>query len=184
VAFFIAASGKYGFGESLRRTLTLPILYSSLLAIAVNYFNQHYFVDFVGAMPSFIQQSVIVPILNSVSVMMDRFTSAYSLLGMLMIGLGIAKLKKFELDLKFMGLAYIAKFIVIPLIAIVFAFVNKYFLHFYNELAIQVIFLMSLVPIGANTISIATQLELDVDKVAITTVVGSTSNKGNIGTKE
>ena len=32
---------------------------------------------------------------------------------------------------------------------------------------------MSLVPIGANTITIATQLKLDVDKVAITTVIST-----------
>lgn len=173
VAYFIAASGKYSLKESLRKTLTLPILYSSLFAIAVNYFNEHYYSEFLTWIPSSIQDSVITPVLHSIEEMMSRFTSAYPLLGMIMIGLGVAKLKKLEFDWRFMGLAYFAKFLVIPAIAIGFTYLNKHYWHFYDDLAMQVIFLMSLVPIGANTISIATQLKLDVDKVAITTVIST-----------
>jgi len=173
VAYLVAASGKYSFKESLKKTFTLPILYSSLIAIGVNYFHKLYFVDFLSHVPNSIQESVIFPTLSSIDVMMERFTGAYSLLGMIMIGLGISKLKKIELDLGFMSLAYFAKFIVIPAIALGFIYLNTNYLHFYDSLAIQVIFLMSLVPIGANTITIATQLKLDVDKVAITTVIST-----------
>lgn len=173
VAYLVAASGKYSFKESLQKTLTLPILYSSIIAIGVNYFNNHYFNDLITWLPNTISEGILFPILSSIETMMARFISAYSLLGMIMIGLGIAKLKKLEFDLGFMSLAYLAKFIVIPLIAIAFIALNNNYFHFYDELATQVIFLMSLVPIGANTISIATQLKLDVDKVAITTVIST-----------
>ena len=173
VAYLVAASGKYSFKESLDKTLTLPILYSSLIAIAVNYFNHHYYHEVIHYLPSNIETSLLKPIWASINTMMERFISAYSLLGMIMIGLGISKIKNLKLDLAFMSLAYIAKFIIIPGIAVGFIFLNKNYFHFYDDLATQVIFLMSLVPIGANTISIATQLKLDVDKVAITTVIST-----------
>lgn len=173
VAFLVAASGKHSFRDSLYKTLTLPILYSSLLAILVNYFNQHYYESFLNYVPNLIQSRVLEPVLNSISVMMDRFTGAYSLLGMIMIGLGVAKLKRLEFDWQFMGLAYFAKFLVMPAITLGFIYFNKHHWHFYDDFAMQIVFLMSLVPIGANTISIATQLELDVDKVAVTTVTST-----------
>lgn len=173
VAYLMAASGKYHPKEALKKTFTLPILYSSLIAIGVNYFHKHYFVEALAHIPISVQERALFPILNSLEVMMERFTGAYSLLGMIMIGLGISKLKKVKFDFTFMSLAYFAKFIVFPLLAFAFVYLNKNYWHFYDSLATDVIFLMSLAPIGANTITIATQLKLDVDKVAITTVIST-----------
>jgi malate permease and related proteins len=173
VAYLVAASGKYSFKDSLKKTFTLPILYSSLLALAVNYFHNHHFHNTLKQIPLWIQEDAIFPILNSIEIMMDKFTGAYSLLGMIMIGLGIAKLKRLDLDLGFMSLAYLAKFLIIPALALGFIYMNNNCWKFYDKLATQVIFLMSIVPIGANTITIATQLKLDVDKVAITTVIST-----------
>jgi malate permease and related proteins len=173
VAYLVAANGKYSFKDSLKKTFTLPILYSSLLALAVNYFHNHHFHNTLKQIPLWIQEDAIFPILNSIEIMMDKFTGAYSLLGMIMIGLGIAKLKRLDLDLGFMSLAYLAKFLIIPALALGFIYMNNHYWNFYDKLATQVIFLMSIVPIGANTITIATQLKLDVDKVAITTVIST-----------
>lgn len=173
VAYLVAASGKYSFWEGVKKTLTLPILYSSIVAVGVNYFYNHYFWRILNHVPDSIQENVVFPVLSSIGVMMERFTGAYSLLGMIMIGLGISKLNKIEFDLGFMALAYLAKFIIIPGMAVLFIYLNNNYFYFYDELATRVIFLMSLVPIGANTITIATQLKLDVDKVAITTVIST-----------
>lgn len=173
VAYLVAASGKYSFKDSLKKTFTLPILYSSLLALVINYFHNNHFHNLLKQVPQWLQENTIFPILNSIEIMMDKFTGAYSLLGMIMIGLGIAKLKRLDLDLGFMSLAYFAKFLVIPALALGFIYMNNNYWYFYDKLATQVIFLMSIVPIGANTITIATQLKLDVDKVAITTVIST-----------
>jgi predicted permease len=162
-AFLIAARGKYHLKDALRKTLRLPTIYTSILAVVCNLAYKNYY------MPGTFWDPVIKSFLD----MADKFIGAYSFLGMLMIGLGLAKINKLSFDFKFISLSLIAKYLVFPALALGFIYLDTNFWHFYPRSALDIIFLMSIVPTGANTISIATELDLDTDTVSITVLLST-----------
>lgn len=162
-AFLIAAQGKYHFRDALYKTLKLPTIYTSILAVFANLAYKYYY------QPG----SILDPIIRSLLEMSDKFIGAYSFLGMLMIGLGLAKITRLEFNWKFISLSLIAKFVVFPALALAFIYLDTNFWNFYSEEARNIVFLMSIVPIGANTISIATELKLDTDTVSITVLLST-----------
>ncbi len=169
-AFLIAARGKYSRHEALMKTLKLPAIYTSLLALVCNYLYNHYYLWWSSS-PEIknICDQVIFNLLASV----DKFVGAYTVLGMMMIGLGLSTLDKIKFDWKFTGLALIAKYLCYPGLTIIVALINNYYLHFYEPEVMQLLFLMSIVPTGANTISIATELKLPTDTVSITVLIST-----------
>ncbi len=169
-AFLIAARGKYSQHEALMKTLRLPAIYTSLLALACNYLYNHYYLWWAtnSGLKSVCDQ-LIYSMLGSV----DKFVGAYTVLGMMMIGLGLSTVDKIRLDWKFTGLALIAKYLCYPGLVIIIALANNYYFHFYEPEVMQLLFLMSIVPTGANTISIATELKLPTDTVSITVLIST-----------
>jgi len=162
-AFLIAARGKYHLKDALQKTLRLPTIYTSILAVIANLAYKYYY------QPG----TLLDPVIQSLLDMADKFIGAYSFLGMLMIGLGLAKIKKAYFDFKFISLSLIAKLAVFPALAVGFMYLDSTYLHFYSSRALEIIFLMSIVPIGANTISIATELGLDTDTASITVLIST-----------
>ena len=160
----MAARGKHSVQEAFKKTLKIPTIYSAILAVIANYFYNSIFINLDKESLIF---RVLDPLINSVVNVCDKFVGAYVVLGMLMIGLGLAKVKKVKFDWKFLSITFFAKFIVFPLMAFTFGILNNNYLHFYSKEVIALIFLMSLVPIGANTITLATQLKLNTDNVSI-----------------
>ena len=162
VGFFVAASGKHSFKEALLKTLRLPAIYTSILAVACNLVYKYY--------PSL---QYLDPAIESLDTAMDKFVGAYTLLGRLMIGLGLSQVRTLKFDWQFMSLGFLAKFICYPLMATIFILFNKYCCQIYDDLVLQVLFLLSIVPIGANTITIATELKMDTDTVSITVLLST-----------
>jgi hypothetical protein len=162
-AFLIAARGKYHFKDALYKTLKLPTIYTSIIAVFANLAYKYYY------QPG----TLLDPVIGSLLDMSDKFIGAYSFLGMLMIGLGLAKITKLYFDWKFISLSLIAKFLVLPSLALAFIYLDTNFWHFYSKEALDIVFLMSIVPIGANTITIATELKLDTDTVSISVLLST-----------
>ncbi len=162
VGFLVAASGKHSFKEALFKTLRLPAIYTSLLAVICNLAYKRY--------P---ELCCFDPAIQSLNTAMDKFVGAYTLLGMLMIGLGLAKVRTLKLDFQFISLGFLAKFICYPMLSIAFIVFNKCFMQIYDDVVLQVLFILSIVPIGANTITIATELKMDTDTVSITVLLST-----------
>lgn len=166
VGFMIAASGKHELKEAINKTLKLPSLYVSLAAILINLLYNNYYLG-SGL------EATFDPVIFSVLEILNKFIGAFTVLGMLIIGLGLASIRKFKINLKFISLAFIAKFICYPLIAIIFIYLDKNFLHIYDEIVLKILFLLSIVPTGANTITIATELDYSADEVSITVMLST-----------
>jgi predicted permease len=165
-AFFTAACGKYSVKEAIFRTLKLPAIYTSLVALALNLFCKFN----IGFLESQIWYFKLIDFSN---LFFEKFVGAYSLLGMLIVGLGLAKVKEFKFNLKFISLALISKFIFFPGCALLFALYNQHVHAFYSKEALEIIFLMSIVPIGANAITLSNELNLDTDLVSITVALSN-----------
>ncbi|MDX1552814.1 MAG: AEC family transporter [Marinobacter sp.] len=139
VGFYLAARGRYSLKDALVRVARLPSVYAFVLAVMLNLFG-------------FSIPDVFTPLF-------DNLRGAYSILGMMIIGMGILSFRGLAGNLRFTGLAFFGKFVSWPLAAMAFWWLDASFFGFYNLAVYQAIFLISITPIAANTVVIATLLD-------------------------
>ncbi len=168
VGFYLAAQGKYSPKDALMKTFKLPIIYSVSAALIANYFYNYSYLS----MPDCLLKKFFSVLIESLLTMMDQFVGALTFLGMLMIGLGLAKIQKLKFNWKFISLSLFSKFLIYPLIFFIFQYINDRF-HIYNEEFMTIIFFLSFVPIGANCITVATQLKLDTDDASLVVILST-----------
>ena len=101
---------------------------------------------------------------------MDNFIismqGAYVVLGMMLIGFGISKINNFAFDYKFIGLSFLGKFFVWPLIMIFLILLDYHIFGIYNIEIYRAFILLAIVPIAANTVIFATVLNVYPEKVS------------------
>ncbi|HCW89128.1 MAG TPA: transporter [Marinobacter sp.] len=139
VGFYLAARGRYGLKDALIRVARLPSVYAFLLAVLLNLSG--------ASIPD-----VLVPLF-------DNLRGAYSVLGMMIIGMGILSFRGLAGNVRFTGLAFFGKFVSWPLVALTFWWLDAGLLGIYRPAVHQAIFLISITPIAANTVVIATLLD-------------------------
>ena len=143
VGYFLSSRGAYSVKDSLRKVMGMPTLYAFVLAYLCKWF---------GWMPS----DVLLASLNN-------FKGAYSVLGMMVIGLTLAKLQGFKIDVKFLVATLLWKYIYWPC-AMLALLMGLGDLVTPGEQAVML--LMACVPMAGNTVVIANQLELHPEKAA------------------
>jgi malate permease and related proteins len=168
LGFYLAAQGKYSPKQALTKTLKVPIIYSVILAFLCNYLYNHYFVNLPETV---LKDTLELFIKNSLS-MMNYFIGTLTVLGMSMIGLGLAKINHLKFNWRFISLSLFSKYIVYPSIFLIFYIINSK-IHVFDNEVLKVIFYLSLVPIGANSITLATQLNLDTDDASIVVIIST-----------
>jgi predicted permease len=151
VGYYICAKSITSTQESIMKVLKLPTL---------NAFALGCLFSFAGiTMPDFL----------------DDFTynmrSSFSILGMIMIGLGLSTIPKFDVDVKFTAAAFAAKFLFYPIAINIFIFFDKYILRFYDENYYDALQLVAITPMAANTIVIASIWKFSAEKVATTVLL-------------
>lgn len=142
VGYFISAKGVMDTKESLLRMLRLPAVYAALAGILLKKLNIE---------PSEILISGL-----------DNFKGAYSVLGMMVIGITLASFGRIKPDKLFLGLALCWKHIVYPVVGIAVF----YFLIPVPAEAFPVIVLMLATPMAANTVVISVHLGMHPEKAA------------------
>ncbi len=146
--YLVVANGRHSFKESLKKFLKVPVIYAFLVALIFN-------VAGIG-----VGENVL-----SVT---EKFTGAYSILGMMILGLNLANLKRTSLDWPFTFWAFVSRFVFWPLLAYVVIFLDQNYWHLYNEVIYQLLILISIVPIAADTVVFATEFKIHPQKIALT----------------
>ena len=147
LGFFIAAKGKHTVKESLLKLLKLPLIYAVALGLIANLSGVHF-------------GSIYTDVVTN-------FKGAFTILGMMIIGLGLAGIIEYKFDFLFIGLSFLGKFFLWPVLALLTIFLDSHYLKFYNPDAYKILILLSVIPIAANTVSFATLLKSHPEKVAI-----------------
>lgn len=147
IGFFITARGHYSFKESIIKVVKLPTIYAFFLGLIVNLSGVQMGTIYTGAVES--------------------FRGAYTILGMMIIGLGLSGIVEYKFDLKFIGLTFLAKFLWWPLMTAAVIFADISFFHLYNPGIHKVLILMSIVPIAANTVAFASALKAQPEKASL-----------------
>jgi len=153
VGFYLAARGKYSIRDALVRVARLPSVYAFAAAVALNLSG----VSIPGA---------FVPLF-------DNLRGAYSILGMMIIGMGIMSFRGLAGNPVFTGLAFFGKFVSWPALALAFWWLDAQLLGIYDLAVHQAIFLISITPIAANTVVIATLLDAAPRQAAGTTLLST-----------
>lgn len=148
--YYITSLGEYSARESFFKIAKMPILHMFFLAIFLRKFN-------------ITLNEIILTNLNN-------FKGAYSVLGMMVIGITLARFKNLKIDWRFLSASLFWKYICWPLIAISLIFILKTQLEPIEK---SVIVLMSCVPMAGNTVVIANDLDVHPEKAATTVMVST-----------
>lgn len=151
VGYFVSARSNSTTKESIKQVLRLPTLNAFILGCLFS---------FTGAiLPDFL----------------DEFTKSmrisYSVLGMMMIGLGLSTLPRFEIDIKFTLAAFTNKFVFFPIAICSFIMLDKFVLKIYDANYYKALYLVFMAPMAANTIVISSITRFSPEKVAATVLL-------------
>lgn len=103
-----------------------------------------------------------------------QFKGAYGILGMMMLGMGLVGLQKgSDLDVKFISITFIFKFIFWPLAILGVIYLDREFYMFLNEDLYKVMFLFSIVPLAGNTVTLAVLLNAKPEKASFTVLLST-----------
>lgn len=148
VGFLLFAKGKYSLNESIKKLLRLPVLYAFLAGVLV---------QLTGFNLGSVYENFV-----------PNFRGAYVVLGSLLIGIALSELTKAHAGVNTLLRSFVPKFVVWPALVSALIIIDKNYTHFFvgrNDIY-QVMFLMSIVPIAANTVAYATFLKAEPERAA------------------
>lgn len=148
--YYLTSRGNYTAAQSVRKIAGMPILYAFITAMILRFSDVN-----------------LHPVILSG---LSNFKGAYSVLGMMVIGLTMAKFTKLEVDWRFLGAALGWKYVVWPLMA--FSAIYLFSEHMDN-VERSIVLLMACVPMAGNAVVIANDLDIHPEKAA-TAVMAST----------
>jgi malate permease and related proteins len=151
IGFYICARNFGTTRESIIKVLKLPILNGFALGclFSISGFT----------LPDFLDDFIF------------NMRGSYSILGMIMVGLGLSTLKQFEIDLKFTGATFAAKFLFYPIVTNIFIFFDSYVTNYYSQDYYNALQLLSTAPMAANIIVISSLQKFHPEKAASTVLL-------------
>ena len=151
IGYYILYKNISSFKETIIKMVKLPILISFSLGCV-----------FSGV-------GLTIPIF--LSDFLNSTKEAFSLLGMILVGLYLYELKKFEIDKKFTFWAFFSKFFVYPLIVNILILIDKYILHIYSTEYYNALQLIAIAPIAVNSIVMSSLMEQKPERAAATVLL-------------
>lgn len=153
VGYYINAKGVESTRVCLKKVLTLPTLYAFLIGLAFNYLE--------------------VPMPEIYTDFIEPIRGVYIVLGMMVIGIGLAGMTQFKVDFKFIGMTFLAKFLVWPLLVLFLIELDRSFIGAYDPFSHQVLILISIVPIAVNTVVMSSLTKCQPERTAATVMLSA-----------
>ncbi len=146
VGCYFCARSVSTFKQSMLKIIKLPLLNSFFLGCALSLFGFQ--------LPSFFYEFV------------SNMKGAYSILGMVMIGLALSNIKKFEFDVKFTSAAFASKFLFYPIVFNIFILFDRFIFGWYDNECYNALQLLCVAPIATSTIILASLYKIHPEKMA------------------
>lgn len=147
VGYYVLARSNYTVRESLSKIFKLPAIYAFIFGLLANVLH------------------LTIP--DSLTQTMELMKGAYTPLGMMIIGLGLATVKLHHIDKKFISCLLLNKFLLWLGISLFLVFLDTNYFHFFNEMIHKVFVIESITPIAANTAAFASILNIHPEKASI-----------------
>lgn len=153
LGYYISVKGFYTSLECLKKVLKLPTLYAFLLGIMINFFQ--------------------VPLPEIYTDFITPIKGVYIVMGMMIIGIGLADLTEFKIDFKFVGMTFLAKFLVWPFVVLTVIAFDSAYLGIYEATCHQALILISIVPLAVNTVIMASLMKCQPEQAAATVLLST-----------
>jgi len=158
VTFFENSVGYYVFAretmsarECFKMLFKLPALYAFIIGLSMN--------------------AAHLPIPLLFDEFIGHIKGTYTVLGMMMIGLGLSTLTHFKLDFKFLGLTFLAKFVIWPVIILALIQVDIHLFKFFDQQIYNVLILLAIVPLGSSVVMMASLMKSHPEKAALSVIL-------------
>jgi predicted permease len=151
IGCYFCARSLDGFKESVKKVARLPMLNAFFLGCMLNMSGFE--------LPDFLDDFI------------ENIRGAYSILGMVLIGIALSEIKEYQFDFKYTGAAFASKFLFFPMVYGAFIFIDKNFLGLYNNDYYNVLWLLAVAPLATNTIVLAALYGIHPEKVATAVVL-------------
>lgn len=146
LGFYLGARGRFSVRESLLKITRLPLIYAFLAALLV--------------------EGIGLEVPASVMRGLEVFPSAYTLLGMMIIGMTLGRVSPREFDLRFIGACVGVRYLLWPTLMLAAVLVLQASLGLSPELAMALL-LIGVVPMAANVVVVAMELGIAPEKGAV-----------------
>jgi len=147
IGFYMISRGSFTLKQSFAKIFKLPVIYAFLVGLTLNLLEVKISIEFLS--------------------FMEYFKGAYTILGMMMIGMGLSTLKVREIDIKFIFVTNFIKLIVLPLLTIAIIWLDKALFHLFYANIYYVLLVWAIVPMAANTVTLATLFKTKPEQAAI-----------------
>ncbi|PCI98706.1 MAG: hypothetical protein COB14_07355 [Alphaproteobacteria bacterium] len=150
---YFISRGKLSPLESFKNVFKFPVIYSIFIGLGLSYFSYQ------------------LPILDDD--FFQYFKGAYVVLGMMIIGLGIANMERFTFDFKFIATVFAVRFLIWPLIAISYIWFDKNVVTLLGEAFYAPLLLFAIMPMGANNIAFAAKFDMNPGKASVAALIST-----------
>ena len=140
LGYYYMLRGNFHVKDSLIGVTKLPIIYGALFGFAVNlagFEMPQLFMDY-----------------------WERFTGTIVILGMMMVGAGIANMDKFRFDTSFFIGVALSRYIIWPALGFLWVWADLQYLHMLSDTVHMFIILICACPLAANTVAYAAKLNI------------------------
>jgi malate permease and related proteins len=144
--YYILSKGQFSRREAIVKMLSQPMLHGSLIGLGLSLLNT--------PTPAFLEEFFL------------SVRGTYSILGMMMVGMGLAGLPHFKLDWAFMAASFGVKFIIWPLAMFGCIWIDTHFLHWLTPDTHKAMIMFSIVPLAVNSVILATLFNAQPEKIA------------------
>ncbi|MFV9839015.1 MAG: AEC family transporter [Aaplasma endosymbiont of Hyalomma asiaticum] len=154
--FYIVTQRIYTPKQCAKRLLLLPAFHATAAALLLNYYKI--------PMPGF-----LLGISTSI-------TNSYMVLGTILLGVAIANIKDFSIDIKLVASTILIKYVAWPLVILLLIFLDRIGPGLYDTQAYQALILLAIIPVSSTGVILASMFNYQPDRAAmillISTVIG------------
>ena len=153
LGFYLTAKWNFTARESMLKVVKLPTVYAFLFGLILNFSG--------------------IELWEIARTTMQNFKWWYTLLGMMIIGMWLVWARITDIDTKFISLTFIAKFIIWPIMMFTVTMLDRLYFRFFDPSIVNVLLILSLVPLAANTVAIATELKTHPEKASLAVLLST-----------
>lgn len=150
VAYYVGARGRHTIRDSFIKVLKLPALYAVAAGLLVN-----------------LSGITLPAIFNTY---WDKFAGSWTVLGMMLLGVALSKYRM-TINWTLLGTLSFTKFIIWPGFMLLLAWTDSVYFHLYGPEIYRMLLVLGCLPVAANTVAFATQLDVKPGEAAVTVLI-------------
>ena len=149
---YVMERGEHGSNRSLNNIFKIPIIYALIIGLIFN------------------KIGLSIPI--ELDDTFDKIRSCYIVFGIMVAGISLSNMSISKIQWKFVMMMLSSRFIISPMIASVFIYIDLNFCHFYPETIDYIIMIISVMPPAVNCIFFATLHNNHYQEAAVAVLLG------------